>query len=57
MGESKEPRDRRPAEEIIAAFDRERAEAEELRRLHTQKVRASRADERQSFIERRRRPR
>jgi len=56
MGDSKEPRERRP-EEIIAAFDRERAESQELNRRHTEKVRAAHADDRQSFIERRRRPR
>jgi hypothetical protein len=57
MGDSKEPRERRPTEEIIAAFDRERAESQELNRRHTEKVRAAHADDRQSFIERRRRPR
>jgi len=57
MGESKEPRERRPAEEIIAAFDREQAEARELNRRHTEKVRAAHANDRQSLIERRRRPR
>ena len=57
MGESKEPRERPPTEEIIAAFDRERAALEELHRQHTEKVRAAHADDRQSLIERRRRPR
>jgi hypothetical protein len=57
MGETKDPQERRPTEEIIAAFDRERAEAEELRRRHSEKVRAANANDRQSLIERRRRPR
>ena len=57
MGDSKESRERKPTEEIIAAFDRERAESQELNRRHTEKVRAAHADDRQSFIERRRRPR
>jgi hypothetical protein len=57
MGKSKEPLDRPPTEEIIAAFDRERAASQELNRQHTEKVRAAHAGERQSLIERRRRPR
>jgi hypothetical protein len=40
MGNSKEPQPNR-AEEIIAAFDRERAEAHELNRRHAERVRAS----------------
>jgi hypothetical protein len=35
-----------PTEEIIAAFDRERAEANELRRRHNEHVRMSRAKDR-----------
>ena len=35
-----------PTEEIIAAFDRERAEANELRRRHNEHVRMSRANDR-----------
>jgi hypothetical protein len=57
MGDRDDRRERRPTEEIIAAFDREQAEAQELRRRHTEKMRAARADERQTFIERRRQPR
>ena len=57
MGDTEERPERRPAEEIIAAFDRERAEAQELHRRHTEKVRAAHAHDRQSLIERRRRPR
>jgi hypothetical protein len=37
----------RPADEIIAAFDREQKEADELRRQHTERVRAARANDRQ----------
>jgi hypothetical protein len=35
-----------PTDEIIAAFDRERAEANELRRRHTEQVRTSRSNDR-----------
>jgi hypothetical protein len=35
-----------PTEDIIAAFDRERAEANELRRRHSEQVRSSRANDR-----------
>jgi hypothetical protein len=45
------------SEEIIAAFDRERAKSQELQRQHTENVRNAHANDRQSFIERRRRPR
>ena len=34
------------AKEIIAAFDRERAEANELRRRHSEQVRSSRSNDR-----------
>jgi hypothetical protein len=44
-------------EDIIEAFDRERAEARELNRRHEETVRNSRAADRQVLIERRRRPR
>jgi hypothetical protein len=57
MGERDKPRERKPAEEIIAAFDRERAKSQELQRQHTENVRNAHANDRQSFIERRRRPR
>jgi hypothetical protein len=36
-----------PTEDIIAAFDRERAEANELRRRHSEQVRSSRTNDRQ----------
>ena len=45
------------AEEIIAAFDRERAVARELNRRHTEHVRSSYSRDRQVHIDRRRRPR
>jgi hypothetical protein len=35
-----------PTEDIIAAFDRERAEANELRRRHSEQVRSSRTNDR-----------
>lgn len=35
-----------PTEDVIAAFDRERAEANELRRRHTEQVRSSRNNDR-----------
>jgi hypothetical protein len=45
MGNSKDqPRPR--TEEIIAAFDRERAEARELSRRHVERIRASREQDR-----------
>lgn len=47
----------RPAEEIIAAFDRERAEANELHRRHSEQVHASRSSDRPAKVERRNRPR
>jgi hypothetical protein len=36
-----------PTQDIIAAFDRERAEANELRRRHSEQVRSSRTNDRQ----------
>ena len=42
-------------EEIIAAFDRERAEAKELHRRHGEQVRASRANDRPVTDDRKRR--
>jgi hypothetical protein len=48
---------KRKAEDVIAAFDRQRDEARELNRRHTQHVRASRADVMPVRIERRRGPR
>lgn len=44
-------------QEIIKAFDRERSEAEELSRRHTDRTRKARARDRQVLIERRRHPR
>jgi hypothetical protein len=40
-----------PTEEVIAAFDRERAEAHELRRRHLEQLRASRAHDRPAGTE------
>lgn len=56
MGERKKPHVR-PTEEIIAAFDREQAEARELTRRYTEAVRDSRNRDTYVKIERRRRPR
>ena len=44
-------------QEIIAAFDRERAEAHEHRRRHREWVRTSREKDRPAFGERQRKPR
>jgi hypothetical protein len=49
--------DHMPTEDILAAFDREWAEAQELNRRHTEQVRNSRADDQPVRIERRRKPR
>jgi hypothetical protein len=49
-------RERNP-QDIIEAFDRERAQAHELNRRHEECVRNSHAGNRQVLIERRRRPR
>jgi hypothetical protein len=49
-------RDRKP-QEIIEAFDRERARAREFNRRHEENVRGSHASDRQVLIERRRFPR
>ena len=46
MGNSKDQQ-RIRTEEIIAAFDRERAEAHELNRRHIERIRASRESDRQ----------
>ncbi len=56
MGDSSKPRESR-AEDIIAAFDREREIAQELNRRHTEHVRSSRSDDRQVSADRRQRPR
>lgn len=45
MGEDRKSSNN-PTEDIIAAFDRERAEANELRRRHTEQVRSSRTNDR-----------
>jgi hypothetical protein len=47
MGNTQEQQQRRRAEEIIAAFDRERAEAHELSRRYIERVRAAREHDRQ----------
>jgi hypothetical protein len=44
-------------EELIKAFDRERAEARELNRRHAEEARKARSRDRQVLIERRRHPR
>lgn len=49
------PEDR--AEEIIKAFERERSEAHELNRRHSEATRDARRRDRQVLIERRRQPR
>jgi hypothetical protein len=49
--------DHTPTEDILAAFDRERAEAQELNRRHSEHVRNSRADDQPVGMERRRKPR
>jgi hypothetical protein len=56
MGEREKPIDRR-TEEIIKAFDRERSEANDLSRRHTDAVKQGRDRDRQVLIERRRHPR
>jgi hypothetical protein len=45
MGEDRKSQNN-PTEDVIAAFDRERAEANELRRRHTEQVRSSRTNDR-----------
>jgi hypothetical protein len=47
MGNTQDQQQRRRAEEIIAAFDRERAEAHELNRRYIERVRAAREHDRQ----------
>jgi len=46
MGEDRKASKLPRAEEIIAAFDRERAQAQELRRRHFERVRDSRGQDR-----------
>ena len=53
MSEERKSTDARLAEDIIAAFDREREEANELMRRHTEHVRASRAGDRPVSSDRR----
>ena len=48
---------RRPQEELIEAFDRERSEAHDLSRRYAEAVRKARERDRQVLIERRRLPR
>jgi hypothetical protein len=54
MGEDRKSKNRHAAEEIIAAFDRERAEANDLQRRHAEQVRSSRANDRLVHTERQR---
>jgi hypothetical protein len=49
MREERKSQQTRPTEDILAAFDRERAEAHELHRRHTEQVRASRAADRPAY--------
>jgi len=53
MSEERKSIDASLAEDIIAAFDREREEAKELRRRHSELVRASRSNDRPAPSERR----
>jgi hypothetical protein len=53
----REERERRPAEELIEAFDRQRSKAHDLERRHEEMMRESRERDRQVLIERRRHPR
>ena len=46
MSEDRKKIDAGLAKDIIAAFDREREEANELRRRHTEQVRSSRVNDR-----------
>ena len=55
MSDNKPPPARN--EEIIKAFDRERAQAHELNQRHIEQSKSSRARDRQVLIERRRHPR
>jgi hypothetical protein len=57
MREERDSRNERPAEDIIAAFDRELEQAHELHRRHTEHVHTTRANDRPIRTERRRRPR
>jgi len=47
----------RRTEELIKAFDRERSEAHDLQRRHSEKTRDAQTRDRQVLIERRRHPR
>jgi hypothetical protein len=55
MSEERKAKTLPPAEEVIAAFDRQRAEAHELHRRHNEQVRASRAHDRPVSSERHKR--
>jgi hypothetical protein len=46
MGEDRKASKFPRTEDVIAAFDRERAQAQELRRRHYERVRGSREDDR-----------
>ena len=56
MEDDKKDRDER-TDEIIRAFERERSEAQELNRRHSESVSNRRRHDRQLLIERRRTPR
>jgi hypothetical protein len=51
------PPERGRAEELIAALERERSEARDLRRRHSEEVRNAHHRDKQVLIERRRNPR
>jgi hypothetical protein len=53
----RKPKTHRQTEEIIKAFDRERAQAQDLSRRYQEETASSRARDRQVLIERRRQPR
>ena len=56
MSERKPPKNHRP-DEILKAFDRERSQARDLSRDHTERTRNAHDRDRQVLIERRRHPR
>jgi hypothetical protein len=56
MGEPKNGKDPR-TEELLKAFERERENARDLHRRHTERMRESQDRDRQVLIERRRTPR
>ena len=56
MGQTKPPKPT-SREDIIAAFDREREQAHELRQRHAEQIRNSHRHDRPVYVERRRKPR